>query len=345
MKKILWMTLAGAASLAALVLWFIIQLNPLSGLEKSLPKNDTHHLDGKKASQHKGASYSAGHNNKRDAAEPRGGQAVHNALTIQRKLLSHPSYSQPYGSVGASFQQWNSPHPVDIPILDGEEHLSLRLSHFHYVYPDAIKGKVDASVGVGSVRLELIDVRTGTTLHIQQSKSEFLIPLELNWPRQLRIKATVEFDGGSEELSTDLNAHYSVATIKAINDARVNQQDLVSEVTLHTEKPGIYRLRGILEEEKGTRLAIVTATEFLGAGSQTLMIKIHHSVLPNKTVELALTNLVIEKMSSRPGEAKRYGRSERMRWPIGKVNPDRLDQTPYSPSQQEQQQLELLKKL
>lgn len=270
-------------------------------------------------------------------------QPMQDMISQQQSILNYPGYSQPYDHIGEAFVNWNRTYPVEIPVLEGDESMSLQLLRYHHVYPQAIEGRVSSSVNLNSVRIELVDVDSGIVLHSERGDGHFRVKSESGWPRNLRVRAEVNFMGGTEQLTTDLNFHYPSATIEAVSQAHVVKQNVVAEVTVNTDQAGIFRLRTILEDASGTRMAILTTRENLEQGRQTFQVRAHHSVLPDHPVELFLNIPVIERMSSHPGELATYGQSKKPRWPLGRVNPAMLDSEPYEPNESEQRQLEFLR--
>lgn len=262
--------------------------------------------------------------------------------TQQQAILSYPDYSQPYTYLGQAFESWNQAYVVEVPVLDGTETVALQLNQYHYIYPQPIEGSVNASAALQDVQIELVEVGSGAILHSQRSDGDFLIATQADWGRELRIRAQVRVREQQEQLSTDLNFHYPAATVEAVGEGRVEQDHVLTEVTLHTEEAGIYRVRAALEDEAGNRLAVLTARQRLGEGRQAMQIRAHHSVIPQSATELYLVSLLVERMSSHPGELQRYGQSNQERWPLGSVNLFLLNTTPYTPTESEQRQLEFL---
>ncbi|RUO31987.1 hypothetical protein CWE12_03070 [Aliidiomarina sedimenti] len=279
-----------------------------------------------------------------DIAETPAAEAMQAMASQQQAILQYPSYSQPYEYIGAAHRNWNRSYPVEIPVLDGDETLSLQLQRYHHIYPQAIEGELVASMAIDVVRLELVDADSGTLLYsVSSDEPSFAIALEADWPRNLRLRAEVSFGGGREQLSTDLTFHYPAARVTAVGQASVEGDDVVAEVTAEVEQAGIYRLRAVLSEDESQPLAVLTARERLATGQQRFLIRAHHSVLPEHAAELYLTDLVLERMSSHPGDEQGFGQSNRTSWPLGTVNPADIDTSPYQPDAQEQRQIEFLR--
>lgn len=270
-------------------------------------------------------------------------QGASAALQTQQRILSYPSYAQPYEFNGPALLDWNQAYPVEMPILDGREQLALVLSQYYFMFPEPITGRVNASTDVSDVRIELIDVDTQQVL-ANSSGMQFTISTQEGWPRELRVRAYVRVAGAPEQVSADLQFHIPSAHLDAIESANVQGTDWVARARLDVKRAGIFRLRAVLETAQGQRLAVITAEERLDIGRQSMWLKAHHSVLPSQPETLFINHVVLERMSSYPGDLATYGTSAQARWPLGQLQPSLLDTQPYQPDANEQRQLEFLRR-
>lgn len=67
-------------------------------------------------------------------------------------------------------------------------------------------------------------------------------------------------------------------------------------------------------------------------------------MLPSQPETLFINHVVLERMSSYPGDLATYGTSAQARWPLGQLQPSLLDTQPYQPDANEQRQLEFLRR-
>lgn len=269
-------------------------------------------------------------------------QAMRDMADTQQAILQYPQYSQPYQHIGQALESWNQAYPVTVPVLNGDAQMALHVAQYYFLYPEPITGEIVSSVAIDSARIELVDNETQNVLYHTRSDGTFRIRPEESWPRELRLLADVRFQGVREQLSADLQLQVPQVFIEEVDAARIEGTDMTATVHLRVEQAGIVRLRGVLADGNGERLAVLTAQEHVGQGNQSIQLKAHHSVLPSEPVELYFMNPVIERMSSHPGELQSYGVSEQSQWPLGCINPSMLDTTPHQPSDAEQRQLEFL---
>ena len=89
----------------------------------------------------------------------------------------------------------------------------------------------------------------------------------------------------------------------------------------------------------------LSSKEKLNKGNSTIELKAHQSVLQGRQAPFYLATFSIERMSPAPGKPTKYGDSAINQYEITDFAVSSLNDTPYQPSEQEQQRLRLLQNM
>ncbi|WP_128080641.1 hypothetical protein [Salinivibrio socompensis] len=122
--------------------------------------------------------------------------------------IQHPPYSVPITSPQSPYLHWNRHISTPAPILDGTYKAALKLSQYRYFYPEPIQASLVASLPVNQTVLEIIDVRTNQVIETKTvSGDTWQIEPEDDWPMELRLKATLDFETGNDVLTADFRLY------------------------------------------------------------------------------------------------------------------------------------------
>ncbi|WP_409418116.1 hypothetical protein [Pseudoalteromonas sp. 2CM36K] len=238
--------------------------------------------------------------------------------------------------------------PVSSPVGEQGGELTVSLSKYRYVYPQAIELTVSAP-NLGKVVVTLSDTDTKKSLKTQsgvacQNELAMIFKGEEDYPRNLQLLVEADIAGKIVPVVAQIHYMPPSATLTGFENAYTRNENMIVPANLTVIKSGFYRLRANLYS--GTSpLAHLVAKARLNEGSQQIDFKAHWSVLPKQTNDLRLRDFVIERMSPSPGELNSFGESEISEFTIDDFAYDSLQQLPYQANKQEMQSLEFLQGL
>ncbi|QUJ70093.1 hypothetical protein KDD30_18265 (plasmid) [Photobacterium sp. GJ3] len=259
--------------------------------------------------------------------------------------LTHPAYSRPLTSADS---QWLNPNQYELvatPVLDGQSQASLRLEKFRFFYPEPVSVTVQSDLAVEGMQVELIDVDTREQLaNVRFAGNQARFASRDTWPQEIRIKATVDFESGTDTLTSDFRFEVPVAELTQIGLPAIDGAHVNIPGILLIERSGIYRIRGNLFTQSGQPVAVLTAKQTLQTGEQGIQFQAHQSVFSGGTgpETYELRTLQIEKMSGFPGEQSQYGISRQSVWPLGQIDTGQLSNEAYQPTAEEQSRIKFL---
>ena len=164
-------------------------------------------------------------------------------------------------------------------------------------------------------------------------------------PRQLQATIKASVNGKNITIALALKYVDSIATLEGFNSAFNQDADMVMPANLTTREQGLYRIRANLFDANNQPIAHLVSKEKLNKGSSHINLKAHQSVLQGKSAPFYLSTFSIELMSPAPGEPTKYGNSAIKKYEIKEFSVSSLSDTPYQPSEQEQQRLLLLQNM
>ncbi len=269
--------------------------------------------------------------------------------TAYAEELSYPPYSQPLNVTDFDRLNPNHYNPQSIPVNDSGASISAALSKYRYTYPEPIVAKLSGD-NINNALLKLVELDTGSTLKSEDFKYidgqwQTSISGERDYPAQIQATAIVEVDNKLVSLALSLKYIDSVASLDSFDTAIAKGADMVVTANLSVREKGMYRIMGNLFDDNDQPIAHVVAKQRLKKGQQSMELKVHQSVLQGQEPPFYLTTFNVELMSPSPGVAKKYGSSLVKKHIIDDFSIASLENTPYQPTENELQRLQLLKNM
>ena len=269
------------------------------------------------------------------------------AQQYQQNLV-FPPYSQPLTVYDEDRLKPNQFFPVTSPVGEQGGELTLSLSQYRYVYPQAIELTISAqNLGKAQVTLSDTDTKQPLKTHSGVARDNELVITfkgEEDYPRNLQLLVEANIAGKMVPVVAQIQYMPPSATLTSFDNAYPRNDNMIVPANLTVIKSGLYRLRANLYS--GTSpLAHLVAKARLNEGSEQIDFKAHWSVLPKQTNDLRLSDFVIERMSPSPGERNSFGQSKVSEFTIEDFAYDSLQQLPYQANKQELQSLEFLQGL
>ena len=263
--------------------------------------------------------------------------------------LNFPAYSQPLTDNDFDRLQPNHFNPQSIPVDDDGTQVTAALSKYRYTYPEPVFATLTGE-NIDNAELQLIDVSSGNLLlksKFEQDKNNWYAQLdgEQNLPRQLQATVKARINGKNITIALALKYVDSIATLEGFDSAFNQDADMVMPANLTTRKKGLYRIRANLFDANNQPIAHLVSKEKLNKGSSHINLKAHQSVLQGKLAPFYLSTFSIELMSPAPGKPTKYGNSAIKKYEIKDFSVSSLSDSPYQPSEQEQQRLLLLQNM
>ncbi len=259
--------------------------------------------------------------------------------------VKYPPYSQPITENSLSYLQPNLFNAVEVPVLGGNSTASLSLDKFRFFYPEPVTVTLNTKLAVSNIKFEFYEPTTKQVLASKQTGEKLVtvVPDE-GWPQEVRVKATVDFEAGSDILLTDFNFFIPAAYLLSAETPVSQGADMVIPLEVDVKQAGIYRIRVNLFTNDGKVIAALNGKSRLTEGEGIFELKAHSSVLGGTDGQYQLRNWVIEKMSGFPGEKASFGVSEQDVIRLDPFDTASLSQEPYIPSPEEQQRLDFLRR-
>lgn len=263
--------------------------------------------------------------------------------------LNFPAYSQPLTDNDFDRLQPNHFNPQSIPVDDEGTQVTAVLSKYRYTYPELVFATLTGE-HIVNAELQLIDVSSGNLLltsKFEQDENNWYAQLEgrRDLPRQLQATVKARINGKNITIALALKYVDSIATLEGFDSAFNQDADMVLPANLTTREKGLYRIRANLFDANNQPIAHLVSKEKLNKGSSHINLKAHQSVLQGKTAPFYLSTFSIELMSPAPGKPTKYGNSVIKKYEIKDFSVSSLSDTPYQPSEQEQQRLLLLQNM
>ncbi|OOF30368.1 hypothetical protein [Salinivibrio proteolyticus] len=257
--------------------------------------------------------------------------------------IQHPSYSIPIPSKQSPYLHWNRYVSTPMPILDGSVKAALKLNQYRYFYPENIQASLVTPASLNHATLSVIDVESNQELtRLDVTDTHWNIEPEADWPIELRLKATLSFDGGDDVLTADFRLYQPIAEVKGVKPVFGRGPDMVIPLVLDIDKGGIYRVRANLFTADDQPVAVLTTKTRLSEGEQSLELRAFRASMSGYGDEWQLKDVVIERMSGYPGERAQFGISPEDHYFLGIFDTGQLSDEPYQMSEQERMQLEFL---
>ncbi|MFW7524918.1 hypothetical protein ACODM8_12350 [Vibrio ostreicida] len=265
---------------------------------------------------------------------------------LHQQSLQYPSYSQPITDAHSPYLSWNDFDSVETPVLDGKVTASLSLAKYRYFFPEVIEVELRSQAASTTAQLDIVSVETQSVLqsHVSDDGQWGIVPNQ-SWPQEIRLIARVDFEQGQDVVSADIRLYHSVASVSDVGEGYAQGPDMKVPMILDVGKAGIYRVRANLYQSGGGAIASLVEKQRLSTGLQNMELKVFKGVLPSGSNALELRDVMIERMSSYPGEKAGYGKSESKAYPVGTFDTDSLSDDAYQMTEQEKQQLTFLQQL
>ncbi|MCW8329895.1 hypothetical protein MD588_13880 [Photobacterium sp. SDRW27] len=258
--------------------------------------------------------------------------------------IKYPPYSKPITENNLSYLEPNYYSAVDVPVLDGSETASLSLEKYRYLYPETVTVSLNSRLAVSNIKFEFYEPTTQQVLTTKQTDTKSItVKPEESWPQEIRVKATTDFEQGTDVLTADFTFFVPTAYLVSVGAPSSEGADMVLPLNLDIKQAGIYRVRANLFTLEGRAVAALNSKAKLGDGEQVMNLKVHSSVLAGTEGDYQLKHWVIEKMSGFPGEKACYGTSPYDTISLEPFDLHTLSYEPYTPSPEEQQKLEFLR--
>lgn len=274
------------------------------------------------------------------------------AITEQLGLIAaayaaevhYPPYSKPISENNLSYLEPNYYSVVEVPVLDGKQTASLSLPKYRFFYPEPVTVSLNTQLAVDNIKFDFYEPTTGKRLVSKQTEMKTLtVEPDESWPQEVRVKATIDFEQGTDILTADFAFYIPAAYLRSAGAPSSQGADMVIPLYLDVKQAGIYRIRANLLTRDGKVIAALNNKSRLGEGEQAMALKVHSSVLAQTDGHYQLRHWVIEKMSGYPGEKASFGISTQDAIQLAPFDPSTLSQEPYTPSPEEQQRLEFLR--
>ena len=263
--------------------------------------------------------------------------------------LSFPAYSQPLSDEDFDRLQPNHFNPQSMPVDDNGATISATLSKYRYTYPEPILATLSGE-NIDNAQLQLVDIASGKILmkrNFLQDENQWQAEFDGQRDLPMQLQATVKAQVNGKNVTIALALKYvdSVATLEGFDPAFNQDADMVLQANLTTREQGLYRVRANLFDANDQPIAHLVSKEKLNKGSSTIELKAHQSVLQGRQAPFYLATFSIERMSPAPGKPTKYGDSAINQYEIKDFAVSSLNDTPYQPSEQEQQRLRLLQNM
>jgi hypothetical protein len=273
-------------------------------------------------------------------------------------MISYPPYAMPITAHNDYLLTPNRFETVTVP-GDAGRSWSLSLSQYRYAYPQPVvatvrfqgDGPAPATVRYQLQRQDDLTVLQQGELSAGGLAGSGHYQLTLagakDWPAELRLTVEPHTDS-SEGVGASFLYVQPVARVIGTGALQAADSDLVIPVTIEVYQAGLYRVQAILQRQltDGSNelkpLAFLQQEAMLRAGQQQLLLKAHHSVLPDQPLELALSHIQLQRASMHPAEPTGFGVDQLEPLPLGAFTPTALSKTPYQPDAAEQARLKLL---
>lgn len=263
--------------------------------------------------------------------------------------LTFPSYSQPMTDKDFDRLKPNHFNPQSIPVDDEGTKVTAALSKYRYIYPEKVFATLNGE-NIVNAQLHLIDTNTGDLLlntRFEQEEDNWYAEFDgrRDFPRQLQATVKAHINGKDIAIALALKYVDSIATLEGFGSVFNQDADMVLPANLTTREKGLYRIRANLFDANNQPIAHLVTKEKLNKGSSYINLMAHQSVLQGKQAPFYLSTFSIELMSPEPGKPTKYGNSAIKKYVIKDFALTSLDDTPYKPSEQEQQRLLLLQSM
>ncbi|MFD2177224.1 hypothetical protein [Veronia pacifica] len=270
--------------------------------------------------------------------------------------VRYPAYSQPITNPDSVYLDPNRFSPTPVPILDGKHSASLQLPKYRFSFPDTLSFRLVSDLPLLSGQYSLIDIDTQAELDSGLIENGGVqIETNASWPTDIRIVAKADFGEGSDTLTADIQFSNPVARLNDVLASYPDGSDIVIPLSLTIYESGIYRVRAVLFTGQSTPVAVLTARQTLEQGENSeITLKAHREVFVAASLlniqnqpdqRFSLGRLVIERMSSRPGQKAAFGTSRREDWPLGPLALSDLSDEPHQLSDSEKKRLEFLNQM
>lgn len=270
---------------------------------------------------------------------------------FSEQLLS-PPYSQPVTAMNLAQTEAPSVAAVTVPLDDGIV-WSLQPGQFRFSYPEPVTATVQIKGEQPAfVRYRLRSTATAELLSSGELAADadglfrLSIPGHTDFPAELELIVDSEPGHGALAL---LQYHQPVAWLAQTLALHADDSDLVLPLQLEVQQRGLYRVQAVLgqnqQQSAAKPLAILQGEFMLEAGTATIELRAHHSVLPAEPFDAELSRLQLELAPPVPGAATGYGRPLQAPVALGDFDPRALNRTPYQPDAQALKRVELLQQL
>ena len=338
------------------------------------PKSNTKALDSQPmavtnpAAQHntpKPASSAAAPNEAAPVLAPVAPDDMAGVAAQYQALIKYPVYAIPITPQNDYLLTPNRFETVTLP-LDEDRSWSLSLSQYRYAYPEPVvasarltgSGPKPATVRYQLQRLDTLEVLARGELSAAsqsaagQDAADYQLTLagQNDWPAELRLNIESP-DLSNEGVGASFLYVQPVARVLAAGPLQAVETDLQIGLTVEVQQAGLFRVQAVLQQQGGSTetdwqpLAFLQDEVTLKKGRQQFNLKAHHSVLPDQTLELALSHIQLQRASMHPAEPTLYGADQLKPMPLGSFSPSALTKTPYQLDKAEQARLQLLSEL
>ncbi|WP_192509572.1 hypothetical protein [Pseudoalteromonas aurantia] len=280
-------------------------------------------------------------------------QAAQNIVPMYAHTLTFPPYSQPLSHNDFTLLNPNHFYPIKMPTNDTGSEISLALSKYRYHPPETIEYLLTGDITTAQI---IISEQASSTVLSQVQVTPVngvysgKIAGKSNWPASLSL--TVKAQTPEDKVNLVANFQYQApsATLVKVHPPYTKHADMVFDLTLDVHQKGIYRVRANLLDQDNNPISHLVSKARLKDGLQTIKLAAHQSVFfqqssASTATQFILTQFVIEKMSSLPGEKAQFGDSKVKQYDINDFYIDGLDRQDYQPSAHEKQKLAFLKSL
>ncbi len=263
--------------------------------------------------------------------------------------LVYPPYSQPLKVNNMDRLHPNYFNPQKMIINDEGDSVSAYLSHYRYIYPEPIKITVEGA-NIENVYFSLFNKESEQYLvrsKMNKNGDKWFLEVKgkKNFPVEPEAKVIVNVDGYEIPIILALRYMIPIATITDFETPLAKGKDMAINANITTEKSGLYRVSANLFDANDQPVAHLVQRKKLTKGNKQITLKAHHSVLKGRESPFYLSTIMVELMSPSPGVKKRFGHSLISKFEINDFAVSSLDETPYQPTDQEIQRLELLQQI
>ncbi len=293
------------------------------------------------------------------------GANISKVAMVYEQSMQYPNYSTPL-----SPENWDLLHPLQaietqLPLAgDADTQVGLKMANYVIFHGDPIEANITVSAVSGlpdiqKIDIEILDGQTslssGRAQSVKKTASSIIYQIKIipskgqqsSWPLALQLAATVKLsDGANTSLFTSFKYSKKNLTLTGVNEAYVEDVDLIIPLMVKVHESGRYQFRANLFSQTGKTISHLVIKENLSKANSSIAFKVHSSLLraANTAGPYVLKDFNITKVPTVPGDKTQYGFSEKESYEVNGFALDEYSDEPYV-NEANVQRLQFLQKL